>query len=124
MARRKTTWKCSRVTAGEKCGHENPNRFKLCRACGKERPPRQRAAHLAALDQPYEVFVQANGGVDACGVCGRPPSETRRLDRDHGHVGEGVVRGVLCHRHNRGLEFFGDDPALLRAAAEYLERHQ
>ena len=34
------------------------------------------------------------------------------------------VRGLLCYSHNAGLQKFGDSPKLLRAAADYLEKHQ
>lgn len=50
-----------------------------------------------------------------CALCGK---EAR--DIDHCHV-TGKVRGKLCSACNRGLGIFGDNPARLRAAAEYLE---
>jgi hypothetical protein len=60
--------------------------------------------------------------VEACQICGCgiPENSGRALNVDHCHV-TGAVRGVLCNRCNRGLGFFLDDPALLRAAADYLE---
>jgi hypothetical protein len=61
-----------------------------------------------------------NGG-DWCGICGKEGSVTRKLDRDHDHK-TCKPRGVLCWRHNQALEMFGDDPELLRAAIDYLER--
>jgi hypothetical protein len=39
---------------------------------------------------------------------------------DHCHR-SGKVRGLLSPMVNKGLAFFRDDPALLRAAADYLE---
>lgn len=41
---------------------------------------------------------------------------------DHCHI-TGEIRGILCHHCNTGLGSFRDDPALLRGAADYLEKH-
>jgi hypothetical protein len=68
---------------------------------------------------PYEEWVALFGEV--CGICDRPPSATRRLDRDHEHKGRGKARGLLCWKCNNALPNWVD-PAWLRAAAEYLER--
>jgi hypothetical protein len=76
---------------------------------------------MAALDVPYETYVEMFG--ERCGICGRPPTDGKKLRRDHSHKGHGSPRGLLCWRHNVGLQMFGDDdPDLLRAAAAYLER--
>jgi hypothetical protein len=40
---------------------------------------------------------------------------------DHDHAG-GHLRGLLCLSCNQALGHFRDDPALLRRAAEYVER--
>lgn len=78
--------------------------------------------------QDYERMLAEQGG--GCAICKR--SETfkhrksgklRDLAVDHDHE-SGIVRGLLCTDHNNGLGLFGDDPALLRAAADYIERHR
>jgi hypothetical protein len=110
-------WTCQRVTAGIKCGAGNPNRNRKCKTCGKTRAARKRPAHLAALDQPYTVFLALNGGIERCWICGTEPGQ-RKLHRDHDHR-TGEPRGLLCFRCNSALR-----PYMtwewLDAAAEYL----
>ncbi len=67
----------------------------------------------------YDRMLKEQG--DGCAICGRKPSNTRRLDVDHDHK-TGKVRGLLCHRDNRGLAWFSDNPTTLRAAADYLSK--
>ncbi len=55
---------------------------------------------------------------DECAICGDAGPE--HLDHDHE---SGLVRSLLCQRCNFGLGLFRDHPDLLRAAADYVERH-
>lgn len=68
----------------------------------------------------YDALLEAQAG--GCAVCGGPPTRNREwFDVDHCHA-TGVVRGLLCSSCNRSIGLLGDDPARMRAAAEYLER--
>jgi len=63
-----------------------------------------------------------------CAICGDPPDPdgvraASRLHADHDHT-TGMVRELLCVRCNSGVGLFRDDPALLRVAAAYIERHR
>jgi hypothetical protein len=81
----------------------------------------------------YDAMLAAQGGV--CAVCGQPPKPegvraASRLHVDHDHACcPGVkscgkcIRALLCLTCNHGLGNFYDDPALLRRAADYLERY-
>ncbi len=57
---------------------------------------------------------------NTCAVCVQVGVERRHVDHDH-RTGE--VRGILCVNCNGGLGQFRDDPAVLRRAADYLDRH-
>lgn len=56
-----------------------------------------------------------------CAACG-VPDERGSLHVDHCHE-TGKVRGLLCGNCNRAIGLFQDNPAALRAAAEYLEKY-
>ncbi len=63
-----------------------------------------------------------------CAICLRPERAMRndrikRLALDHDHK-TGKLRDLLCGNCNNGLGRFDDDPVLLRAAADYIERHR
>ena len=83
----------------------------------KQRDSRLRKTYGISLADYNRMLKAQKGG---CAICGRPPKK-RALDVDHSHR-TGKVRGLLCHRHNRGLAWFSDDPALFRKAARYLAR--
>lgn len=70
----------------------------------------------------YEAMWASQGG--RCLICGtdKPGGRGNRLHVDHCHE-TGRIRGLLCTGCNIGLGQFKDDPARLRAAADYLERH-
>ena len=53
-----------------------------------------------------------------CAICEKPSAAM-----DHSHE-TGTVREPLCRSCNLMLGHAKDDPQLLRAAADYLERHQ
>lgn len=72
----------------------------------------------------YDRQLAEQGGV--CAICRRPEHRVRAgqllaLAVDHDH-GSARVRGLLCADCNRGVGIFGDDPARLKAAADYLAR--
>jgi hypothetical protein len=53
-----------------------------------------------------------------CKICNGFDNE-RTLAVDHCHT-EGTIRGLLCHKCNRGLGLFQDDIELLLKAINYL----
>lgn len=92
--------------------------MRYCRSCHRVRFLSRRYG-LTPFE--YQALYSAQG--HSCRICGSPPSGNDRwglLAVDHDHD-TGRVRGLLCFRCNSGLGQFQDDPAILRAAAAYLE---
>lgn len=97
--------------------------------CGKHTNGYRRTQRLqrdyGITEADYNAMMVAQNGV--CAVCGQPPKPggvkaASKLHVDHDHV-TGRVRALLCLNCNNGLGHFSDDPALLRLAADYIERH-
>jgi hypothetical protein len=69
--------------------------------------------------EDYNLMLRAYDG--CCYICKRPERVANRsLAIDHCHT-TGTVRGLLCTRCNQVIGRMEDSPALLRAAADYLE---
>jgi len=64
-----------------------------------------------------DVMLADQGG--RCAICAVAPA----VHVDHDHA-TGAVRQLLCFNCNGGLGQFKDDPDVLRAAADYVERHR
>lgn len=84
---------------------------------------RKRLAIYGLTMDDYERMNEDQQG--RCAICDgvqvRADSDGS-LVVDHDHI-TGSVRALLCNKCNAGLGQFGDDPALLLAAAEYLREH-
>ena len=63
--------------------------------------------------EEYTAFVSK-----PCEVCG---TTDRRLGVDHDHATL-TIRGALCHNCNVAIGLAKENPQILRAAAEYLEK--
>lgn len=68
---------------------------------------------------PERVAEMLLAQENACAICLRRFAGSRKPCVDHCHR-TGLVRGLLCRACNVGLGAFGDDPALLSAAAFWL----
>ena len=66
----------------------------------------------------YNEMLEEQDGKCACGATrGRANKEALHVDHDHN---TGLIRGLLCHLCNRAIGLV-DDPASLRALADYIE---
>lgn len=112
----------------------HPTGFKVCRRCQQSKSVFDFARGNGNRDglQPscrdcanhywqMRTFGAVVSDTDRCEICGAASTPRRRLGFDHDHA-TGEVRGVLCSKCNSALGLLGDDPRLIRAAAEYLTR--
>lgn len=94
-------------------------------------PSKRRRQWERELQKTYGITIDDyNRMLDeqehSCAICGVEAWDAggkgNRLHVDHDHT-SGRVRALLCNKCNVGLGSFRDDPAALRAAADYLEKH-
>jgi hypothetical protein len=104
---------------------DNPERFQAWVAEYRNRPERKRKQRDTYYRRTFgitaddvDALIEKQGGV--CVICGRTPERLASWHVDHCHE-TGVVRGILCIDCNQGIGKFHEDPARLRAAADYLE---
>lgn len=98
-----------------------------CSACKVEhyKPEDQRRYSLRRMygltQEQYRVMLESQGG--GCAICGSTviAKGKKHMPVDHCHA-TGKVRGILCSPCNTAVGHMADDPARLRAAADYLDR--
>ena len=84
---------------------------------------RRRWSRAKLYNFPQELYEErlADQG-NLCAICGTDtPGGKGQFHADHDHE-TNQPRGVLCHNCNIALGNFRDNPEILRAAVEYLER--
>jgi Recombination endonuclease VII len=88
-----------------------------------KRPHMRRYTRLQLIRRRYGLeamhLEERRLAGDPCDACG----SSVHVGIDHCHNGSGP-RGLLCRKCNLAAGFADDDPARLRALAEYLEHHQ
>ena len=84
---------------------------------------RSNLRRLYGIKITWEQYLEWRRRQDGhCKICKREISG-KNAYADHDHETK-QLRDELCDSCNRGLGCFKDDPGLLRAAAEYVERHR
>jgi hypothetical protein len=102
-------------------------RTSYCKPCHNARGRRakelvggERTYHLrrryGITGEEADAMLASQGGL--CAICRAAPA----VHVDHDHA-TGAVRALLCFNCNGGLGQFKDDPAVLRAAADYVRFH-
>lgn len=84
----------------------------------RRNPHRKRAGRLkSTYGLTTEAFDEMAGSQNhRCAICRQP----KKLVVDHCHA-TGRVRGLLCQQCNIAVGHMQDDPAIMRAAAHYLD---
>lgn len=86
---------------------------------------KERERKFGITSKTYSLMLQSQNKV--CAICGKPETAKRlgvvkSLSVDHDHK-SGKIRGLLCSDCNTGIGKLKDDPSIIRAAADYLDKH-
>lgn len=105
----------------KRCDKEAQAKYKL------ESPQKFRlTAHKKRLKHSYNLeytdyLRMCEEQNNLCKICGKD-NKGWKLAVDHCHD-TGNIRGLLCNTCNRAIGLFNDNAALLRKAADYIERN-
>lgn len=99
---------------------DNPDKIRgynsIAKESGKYRDWRLRKCYGLTLAE-FEQLERIQGG--RCAICGLIPQGCLNVDHDHD---TDEVRGLLCAPCNMAIGLLRDNPEIIKAAAEYLER--
>jgi hypothetical protein len=115
----------------------------VCKTCTQEHfkkwvsdhPERSKEIQKSIrLKETYGMSIEEHDAImksqdRRCAICGNEETtkhnsgNIRALAVDHCHE-TGKIRGLLCNMCNLGIGKFKEDPTLLRAAADYIEKYR
>jgi hypothetical protein len=99
--------------------HNERRRDGRCAQCHREAVRRHKLkSRFGLTPAEYDARIAFQHG--RCAIC-HDPMTNPHLDHDHA---TGQLREVLCLNCNTGIGKLKDNPALLRAAARYIEKHR
>ena len=108
---------CPRGHAYDMHGYLKPDGSRGCRPCNIAH--RKQRVYGVTPERFADMLAEQD---ERCAICRKTFKDARDTHIDHDHA-TGAVRDLLCGNCNPGLGKFLDDPALLRAAADYLDKH-
>lgn len=99
--------------------------YHICKSCCSTQKKRMQQYYRDwELKKKYGISIeeyqeQCALRKNICDIC---RTHTKTMHVDHSHK-SGRVRGYLCGSCNRGIGLLKDDPKILIAGANYLEKH-
>lgn len=106
------------------CGGQTPTGRGYYLYCDTCRDPdgRRKVYRRSQIKSKFGLTVDEYDAAIArgCAICG---THEGQICLDHDHT-SGAVRDALCQRCNQAIGLLKDDPARLRAAADYVEVHR
>jgi hypothetical protein len=108
------------ISYGTLCYRLDPVEANARRKQRREADPRRN--HAYQVNYKFGITLEEYEAALAmgCAICGTSDGQ---MDLDHDHD-TGRIRAALCHKCNKALGLFRDDPELLREAVNYLEKHR
>ena len=100
------------ITVCEKCRTDN-------RGPRTAYEQRRRLRRYGLTQSEYDTMMAIQGGL--CPICKTDQPGPKGWCIDHDHE-SGKVRAILCFRCNLSLGMMNEDPAAIRALADYLEQ--
>lgn len=109
---------CKRAARRSSSGHKRRQRayYQRNKAAFRDR---KLTATYGLSSAEYDALLASQDGRCAC--CRAVASDGKRPVVDHDHQ-TGAVRGIICHKCNRGIGLLGDSSNGVRNALRYLDK--
>ena len=112
---------CPKCSEQDRAQFYASNTTSYCKRCHKDAVLRSRLAKKGMT--PEEEAHMAALQEHRCAICREEHRAARSLHMDHCHA-TGKARALLCGRCNQTLGRVKDDPAILQAMLDYLNKYK